>query len=101
MSVLLLAYIAWTEERIRELETVTDMVYDSSSVCRVGDSRQEVDKHLDERGYRVKPVGQDTEVVIPNLSLGNLTFRRFSLWIEYDKAGKVRSCDLESDIAAL
>src|SRR5579862_828754 len=95
-TMLALAYIAWDEIRIQNLQRITDLTFDAASCCQPDAPVGKVDACLAERGYAVRTFSPGVEIVHQNLILGGWSFRRFGVLLYYDKQGRLKAYSLTS-----
>jgi hypothetical protein len=94
-------YVYWSETRISNLLSVTNLAYDAASCCEVGEAKAKVTDCFKSRGYLPRKFAGDSDLVPVDLALGTLSLRRYDVRVTYDKAGSVIRWTLGSSIAAL
>jgi hypothetical protein len=99
--VILLAYLGFSEIRIKNLEAEANLSYDAPSCCIPGKTGREVDQCFEQLGYKPRRLDETSERVQPNLLLTGFSFRETYLVIQFGADDKLRSYALEAVMSAL
>ncbi len=96
-----LAFIASSEIRTRNLGAEVNLIYDASSCCLPGRTKIEVRHCFESRGYAPRRLEDTTDMIPPNLLLGGFSFRETSVDVKYGADGKFSSYSLAAVMSAL
>ena len=99
-AVAAILYAVWLGLRVENLQSVTDLAYDAPTCCLPGSSGAKVRSCFQSRGYSVRQYTPGVDIVIPDLVLGDLSFRRFSALVYYGQDGTVVRWALDSTMLA-
>ena len=99
-SLLVCGYLYFNEAGIRNLQTLTNLVFDQSTCAERGRSREEVNKCLKNLGN--DPVAMDghTDRIVPPLLFDGFS-RDYHLFLDYDQQGKLINSQLMTFIGFL